>query len=181
VVLARAEVDACQRAAGRTEAAAVADGSLNDLLERLPDRIPKYAVYSLDSHLMVAFAEERATPQTALTAYVPEAGPKLVVLPSVDAYACQRAAHCSGVEEIPAGGYRDMLEILPPVGFRNDGRAESFKCPEEIVPGIVDIFVNIEGRWFTFADSIGLPHAACCERVRASAAFARRPAEGPKR
>jgi hypothetical protein len=75
------------------------------------------------------------------------------------------------VKEIEAERYYEMLVILPPVAWHNDSRAESFKCPEEIVPGIVDIFVCIGERCFTFADSIRLPHGTCCERVRGPRAF----------
>jgi hypothetical protein len=139
--------------------------------------VSDYAVYCVRSHRFVGFATDRAAAETALTAYDPDYGPNLVVLPSVEAYACQRAAHRSAVTEITAERFQDMLEVLPPLGWHHDGRAESFKCPEEIVAGIVDIFVRMEeGRCFTFADDITLPHGACCARVRDSSAFRASPA-----
>ena len=64
-----------------------------------------------------------------------------------------------------------MLCILPPHGWRNTGAEESFKMCERKTGIITGIYVRIDDRFFTFDDSILMPHAECCDRVRASKAF----------
>jgi hypothetical protein len=56
-----------------------------------------------------------------------------------------------------------MLGVLPPVGWRNDGPAESFKLSERTSGSITGIYVRIGDRYFTFKDGITLAHAECCE------------------
>jgi hypothetical protein len=42
---------------------------------------------------------------------------------------------------------------------------------EYLTGRITGIYVSLDGRYFTFTDTVGMPHAECCARVRASAAF----------
>jgi hypothetical protein len=84
---------------------------------------------------------------------------------------CHDAASRTDPEEIALSTFDDMLGVLPPVGWRNDGPAESFKLSERTSGSITGIYVRVGDRYFTFKDSITLPHAECCERVRQSKIF----------
>ena len=140
-----------------------------------------HAVYCVRQHQFIDFAHDRASAETALKRYSPEHGPNLVVLQRDDAMACHEAAFRSAVSEITADTWDDMLGVLPPMAWRNDGLGESFKLSEYLSGGITSIYVAVDGRYFTFNDNATLAHADCCARVRGSPAFnspASRPAAG---
>jgi hypothetical protein len=136
----------------------------------LSDNSP-HVVYCIRKHTFIDFAEDRPAAETALKRYTPEYGPNLVVLVRDDAMACHEAAFRSGVVEITADKWDDMLGVLPPMAWRNDGLGESFKLSEYLTGGITSIFVALDGRYFLFNDNATLPHAEACARVRASEAF----------
>jgi hypothetical protein len=144
----------------------------------LSDNAP-HAVYCVRTNRLIDIADHRAAALTALTRYAPEYGPNLVVLGFDDAMACHEAAFRSDVMEVTAETWDDMLGVLPPMAWRADGVGESFKLSEYLTGCITSIYVRIDGRQFTFSDNAGLPHAACCARVRASAAFAKSPGHPP--
>ncbi|MEQ1670269.1 MAG: hypothetical protein ABL893_05375 [Hyphomicrobium sp.] len=75
-------------------------------------------------------------------------------------------------KEITEAKFMEMLCILPPVAWRNDGAAESFKMCERQAGFVTAIYVHMEKRFFEFYDDIRTPHATCCERVRQSQAYA---------
>jgi uncharacterized protein DUF1419 len=132
---------------------------------------PRHSVYCVRTNRFIDIGADRAAAETALKRYAPEYGPNLVVLGLDDAMACHEAAFRSDPEEITADKWDDMLGVLPPVGWRNDGAGESFKMSEDLTGRITGIYVALDGRYFTFNDSVGMSHADCCARVRASAAF----------
>lgn len=131
-----------------------------------------HAVYCLRTHRFIDLVSDRATAETALAQFMPEYGPNLVVLDYPDAVACHDAALRTSPEEITAAKWQEMLEILPPLDRRTTTDAHSFKLVDPLSGSITSIYVALGERYFTFNDNMDLPHAACCARVRASAAFA---------
>ncbi|MEQ1673005.1 MAG: hypothetical protein ABL893_19305, partial [Hyphomicrobium sp.] len=75
-------------------------------------------------------------------------------------------------KEITEAKFMEMLCILPPSDWRNDGTAESFKMCERQAGFVTAIYVHLEKRFFEFYDDIRTPHAECCKRVRQSPAYA---------
>jgi hypothetical protein len=140
-----------------------------------------HVVYCIRKHQFIDFAHDRASAETALKRYSPEYGPNLVVLARDDAMACHEAAFRSEVAEITVEKWDDMLGVLPPMAWRNDQLGESFKLSEYLTGGITSIYVSVDGRYFTFNDNASLPHAGCCVRVRASAAYRQSPEAIPAR
>ena len=130
-----------------------------------------HVVYCVRKHQFIDFAEDRASAETALKQYSPEYGPNLVVLAREDAMACHEAAFRSEVTEITVRTWDDMLRVLPPMAWRNDGFGESFKLSEYLTAGITSIYVTLNDRYFMFYDNATLPHSECCARVRGSGAF----------
>lgn len=57
-------------------------------------------------------------------------------------------SYLTGMQEITAERYNDMLNILPPQRWTKKNGAESFICPEPIMLGIHDYFVMVQGRYF---------------------------------
>lgn len=56
---------------------------------------------------------------------------------------------CTGIKEITAERFWEMLEVLPPAKWRNDGNMEIFHNPEHIVADLVDWFIRVNDRYFT--------------------------------
>jgi hypothetical protein len=108
----------------------------------LPDNSP-HAVYCVRKHQFIDMAEDRASAETALKRYMPDYGPNLVVLSQDDAMACHAAAFRSEVSEITAATWEDMLGVLPPMPWRNDGLGESFKLSEYLTGSITSIYVAL--------------------------------------
>lgn len=55
--------------------------------------------------------------------------------------------------EITEERFMEMLEVLPPAKWRRSASAESFHIIERITHDIVDWFVRIGDRYYTFADT----------------------------
>jgi len=136
---------------------------------------PRHSIYCVRTNRFIDVAADRAVAETALKRHAPEYGPNLVVLGLDDAMACHEAAFRTDPEEISADKWDEMLGVLPPVAWRNDGAGESFKMSEYLTGRITGIYVSLDGRYFMFNDSVGTSHAECCARVRASAAYVKRP------
>jgi hypothetical protein len=122
--------------------------------------------------------------QAQLRDLAAEYGEALVILPFAEACRRHDDAARSDPVEITAAQWAEALEILPPVGWRNDGAHESFKQPERISGMITTIYVRVGDRHFSFADDIRTPHERCCERVAQSKAYLQpeqEPECGPER
>jgi len=109
-------------------------------------------------------------PADRLRAYHADYGPDLVVLPFSEACRRHEDAAKSPPVEITRRDWQYALEVLPPLGWRNDGPRESFKMSERITGCITTIYVRLGDRHFQFADDIRTPHDQCCARVAASRA-----------
>ena len=131
-----------------------------------------HAIYCTRTATIIDFCHGTALQQQArLRALTADYGQDLVVLPFAEACRRQDEAARSGPVEITGARWREALEILPPVGWQNDGARESFKQSERITGMITSIFVRIGDRHFSFADDIRTPHALCCEIVVQSKAY----------
>jgi len=69
-------------------------------------------------------------------------------------------------KEISAERFEEMLYVLPPVGWKNEGGAESFKMSERWSGNITGIYCRIGERFFEFLDDISLSHDAICKRCK---------------
>lgn len=110
-------------------------------------------------------------PEAKLARLRPEYGQHLIVLPFDEAWSRHETAAKTDPVEITPERYLDALNVLPPVSWRNDGPAESFKLSERLTGNITSIYVRLEDRYFSFNDDIRTPHTACVERVGNSPAF----------
>ncbi|MEQ1696164.1 MAG: hypothetical protein ABL901_10045 [Hyphomicrobiaceae bacterium] len=100
-----------------------------------------------------------------------EYGPDLVVLPIDDAWQRHEDAAKSPPVEITEERWHEMLNVLPPVAWHRTSDGESFKISERTTGLITAIFVQLNGRFFEFSDSIRTPHQECCKRVFESEAY----------
>lgn len=67
--------------------------------------------------------------------------------------------------EISEERFHDMLNCLPPSKWRRFGGAESFHISERITYDIVDWFVSIGGKFYSFADTDSLSAEEVVNRV----------------
>lgn len=82
--------------------------------------------------------------------------------------------HRTEPQEITRDQYWEMLEVLPPVGWKIYDSAESFKMSERLTGNITGIYARVGAsnpRYFTFYDSINMKHDQIIEKVQASAAY----------
>jgi hypothetical protein len=130
------------------------------------------AIYCTRSATIIDLCHGTALQQQArLRALTADYGHDLVILPFAEACRRRDAAARSQPVEITAARWAEALELLPPVGWQNDGARESFKQPERITGMITSIYVRLGDRQFSFADDIRTPHALCCEIVARSRAY----------
>ena len=127
-------------------------------------------VFNAATNTLVDFLRPSETPAEALVRLA-EYGTCLTILPFEQAWQRHEAAAKTEPLEITSAHWHDMLGVLPPVAWKNDHHGESFKLSERTTGSITAIYVQIDGRYFVFGDSIFTPHAACCQRVRNSPAF----------
>jgi hypothetical protein len=100
-----------------------------------------------------------------IAALAVEYGPDLTLLSPSDALDRSEAPFISGVEEITEDRFHEMLNILPPMGWRTDSDGESFKMCEYTAGRVTAIFVRIGQRYATFSDRASTPHRECCRRA----------------
>lgn len=100
-----------------------------------------------------------------------EYGTALTVLPCEDAFARFENGFKSEPVEITAEKYMEMLEVLPPHGWRASREAESFKMIELTAGSVTGIYARIGERYFHLSDSIYTKHDDIIARIRASKAF----------
>lgn len=70
--------------------------------------------------------------------------------------------------EITQERFIEMLEVLPPVGWKHDGTGQSFKLSERTSGNITAIFAEIGGKYFELSDSIFTPHAKIMAACKAA-------------
>lgn len=100
-----------------------------------------------------------------------EYGTALTVLPLGEAGARYERQFISAPVEINAATFHEMLGVLPPVGWRRDAEAESFKISELTAGTVTAIYARIGDRYFHLSDSIFTPPADIIARIRASEVF----------
>jgi hypothetical protein len=74
--------------------------------------------------------------------------------------------HRLPVREITEKDFWEMLEVLPPAGWKQEPNCESFKLSERWSGNITDIYARIGERYFTLRDTIFLPHAEIIRRCK---------------
>lgn len=94
-------------------------------------------------------------------------GAGLVLLSAEEALERSEAPFITGPEEISAERFHEMLNILPPMGWKTDSDGESFKMCEYTAGRVTAIFVRIGERYATFIDRASTPHGECCRRAHA--------------
>jgi hypothetical protein len=100
-----------------------------------------------------------------LAQLIPKYGHDLVMLTPEEALIRFEAQFLSGPEEITEERFQEMLNILPPVGWKNDSDGESFKICERTAGRLTAIFIRIGERYATLTDDIRTPHQECCRRA----------------
>lgn len=92
-------------------------------------------------------------------------GTDLILLSPQDALERSEAPFITGVEEISEDRFHEMLNILPPMGWKTDSDGESFKMCEFTAGRVTAIFIRIGARYATFSDRASTPHQECCRRA----------------
>jgi hypothetical protein len=72
--------------------------------------------------------------------------------------------NCLPVREITEEQWYEMLEVLPPEGWKNDDNGESFKMMERWSGIITDIYARIGTRYLTLRDSAYTKHDEIMKR-----------------
>lgn len=127
-------------------------------------------VFCTATNRIIDFVSRSEAPDAAI-ARLAAYGTALTVLPADEAISRYENAFKSEPVAITEAHYHDMLNVLPPVGWRNTTYGESFKLSERIAGNVTAIFVRINDRHFTFVDDIRTPHEECCRRVAQSPAW----------
>jgi hypothetical protein len=128
--------------------------------------IPKKCIFCSDTNRIIDFLPDAGDATAAIAKCTPEYGTALIVLPFEEAHQRFENSFKSEPVEISIERWDEMLGVLPPVGWKNDGVHESFKISERTAGSITAIFVRINDRYFELSDTITLPHRECVERVR---------------
>lgn len=126
--------------------------------------------YCPRTHRVIDFVKPGESNEAALSRLA-EYGPDLVILPLDEAWARHEAAFKSEPVEIAEADWSYALNVLPPVRWTRDGFGESFKMSERLTGAVTAIYVQLNGRFFSFNDDIRTPHAECCRRVFYSPAY----------
>lgn len=74
--------------------------------------------------------------------------------------------------EITLLKFMDALSVMPPLDWQGDRDSESFKLMEMVLGNVTDIYVKVQGRYFTFRDVCTLSHAQIVSRVRCAGLLA---------
>jgi Protein of unknown function (DUF1419) len=127
--------------------------------------IPKNRIFCTDTNRIIDFLPDAGDATAAIAKFTPEYGTALIVLRVDEAYQRFENSFKSEPVEITEERWDEMLGVLPPVGWKNDGTHESFKISERTAGSITAIFVRIKDRYFELSDTITLPHRDCVERV----------------
>jgi hypothetical protein len=89
-----------------------------------------------------------------------------VILGDMELYNQQREAILrTSPVEITEERFLEMMNILPPLGWRNAGFTESFKMCEMTSGNFTGIFARIGKRYFTFQDLVSLPHHEIVSKI----------------
>ncbi|WP_272689712.1 hypothetical protein, partial [Providencia sp. PROV033] len=75
-------------------------------------------------------------------------------------------------KEITLVQFMDALSVMPPLDWQGHNHTESFKLQEMVLGNVTDIFVKVDGRYFTFRDGSTLSHAQIVSRVRCAGSLA---------
>lgn len=73
---------------------------------------------------------------------------------------------CTPPKAITQSQYLEMLNALPPEGFKVNAEGESFKMSERFSGRITDIFGRVGRNYYTFKDVFTLPHHEIIRRLR---------------
>ena len=82
------------------------------------------------------------------------------------AYTIIQNSHKRGVTETTKEEFWEMLEVLPPTGWKTGDSCESFKMSERWSGNITDIYARIGNRYFTIRDDIRTTHEAIITRCK---------------
>lgn len=77
-----------------------------------------------------------------------------------------KAKNCIPVSEITREHFWEMLEVLPPLGWKQEQGSESFKLMEMYSGTITDIYARIGERYFTLRDDVGMSHVEIMRRCQ---------------
>ena len=127
--------------------------------------IPKNCVFCTNTYRIIDFVADAGDATATIAKFAPEYGDALIILPFEEAHQRFENSFKSAPVEITEERWDEMLGVLPPVAWKNDGAHESFKISERTAGSITAIFVRIGDRYFELSDTITLAHRECVERV----------------
>src|ERR1700682_4430792 len=110
--------------------------------------IPKTCVFCTATKRIIAFVPDAGDVTAAIAKFAPEYGTALIVLPFEEAHQRFENSFKSESVEITEERWDEMLGVLPPVAWKNEGAHESFKISERTAGSITAIFVRIRDRYF---------------------------------
>lgn len=118
------------------------------------------------------------TTEEAIKRLTPDYGPALTCLPVSEAQLLYELSFKTPVSEITQDDFEYALNVLPPVAWTRERGAQSFKLSEQTAGCVTAIYVEMNGRHFTFQDDIRTPHEDC--RARVAAYIAKHPVSTTK-
>lgn len=127
-------------------------------------------IYNTETHSVVDFVWSNETTEQAITRLA-EYGTALTPLPYQEAAKRIEDHYRSEPIEIDAEKWDYALNVLPPHDWQHTSNGESFKMIERLTGNITAIYVTLNKRYFTFNDTIRLPHDECCRKVFESEAY----------
>ena len=84
--------------------------------------------------------------------------PNTEIIPFDEAIKIKDEANKKPVKEITEQEFWEMLEVLPPLGWKHGANCESFKMSEMWSGNITDIYARIDKRYFTLRDDVRTSH-----------------------
>ncbi len=84
--------------------------------------------------------------------------PNTEIVPFDEAIKIKDEANKKPVKEITEQEFWEMLEVLPPLGWKHGTNCESFKMSEMWSGNITDIYARIDKRYFTLRDDVRMSH-----------------------
>lgn len=131
------------------------------------DKTVKTVIFCTQTARAIDILKPGDDPDARIASLACDYGASLTLLTTEDALNRAEAPFISACEEISEDRYLEMLNILPPAGWKTDSDGESFKMCEYTSGRITAIFVRIGERYVTLSDRMSTPHRECCRRAAA--------------
>lgn len=136
-------------------------------MTRAPEAAAKTVIFCTQTARAIDILKPGEDADARIAALACDYGASLTLLTAEDALTRAEAPSISDCKEISEDRFYEMLNILPPAGWKTDSDGESFKMCEYTSGRITAIFVRIGERYVTLSDRMSTPHRECCRRAAA--------------